>query len=53
MEEVPNLINISSTNHIQILNQHEFFKDCFEDVSNKCYFLTKIENIDVGTGTPQ
>ena len=27
MEEVTNLINIGPTNPIQILNQHEFFKD--------------------------
>ena len=37
MEEVFNLINICSTNPIQILNWHDFFKDCVCP-SNDTYF---------------
>ena len=51
MEEVPNLINIGPTNPIQILNRHDFFED-FVCVL-RMMLLTKIKNLDVGTGTPQ
>ena len=36
MEDVHNLINFGPTNPIQILNQHELFKDFY--VSFKWYF---------------
>ena len=51
MEEVPNLINIGPTSPIQILNQNIFFKDfvCVRQM----ILLTKIKNLDVGTGAPQ
>ena len=48
MEEVPNLINIGPTNPIQILNQHEDFVCVLQMI-----LLTKIKNLDVGTGAPQ
>ena len=51
MEEVPNLISISPTNPIQILNKHEFFED-FVCV-HQMIFLTKTKNLDVGPGAPQ
>ena len=51
MEDVHNLINIGPTNPIQILNQHELFKD-FVCVL-QMILLTKIENLEVGTGAQQ
>ena len=51
MEEITNLINIGPTNPIQILNQHDFFEDCVCVL--QMILLTKIKNLDVGTGTPQ
>ena len=53
MEEVINIINICPTNHIQILYQHDFFKD-FVCVL-QMILLTKIKKIKiyVGTGAPQ
>ena len=51
MEEVPNLINISPTHPIQILDQH----DCFEDFAYVLQMIlwTKIKNLDDDTGAPQ
>ena len=51
MEEVPKLINFGPTNFIQILNQHEFFKDLVCVIQT--IHLTKLKNFDVGTGAPQ
>ena len=51
MEDVPNLINIGSTNPIQILNQHEIFWRFCLCPSNDT--LTKAKNLDVGTGAQQ
>ena len=51
MADVPNLINIGPTNPIQILDQHEFFED-FVCVL-QMILLTKIKNLDVGTGAQQ
>ena len=48
MEEVLDLINISPTNRIQIFDQHEFFLCVLQMI-----LLTKIKNLDVGTGAPQ
>ena len=52
MEEVSNLINIGPTNPIQILNQHEFFFVDFVCVL-QMILLTKMKNLDVGTGASQ
>ena len=49
MEDVHNLINIGPTNPIQILNQHEIDFVCVIQM----ILLTKIKNIEVGTGTQQ
>ena len=48
MQDVHNLINIGPTYLIQILNQHDFFKDfvCVPQM----ILLTKIKNLEVGTG---
>ena len=51
MEEVPNLINISPTHPIQILDQHDFFED-FAYVLQMILW-TKIKNLDDDTGAPQ
>ena len=51
MKDVHNLINFGSTNPIQILNQHDFFKD-FVCVL-QMILLTKIKNLEVGTGAQQ
>ena len=51
MEDVHNLINIGPTNPIQILNQHEIF-EYFACVI-QMILLTKIKNIEVGTGAQQ
>ena len=51
MQDVHNLINIGLTNLIQILNQHEFFED-FVCVL-QMILLTKIKNLEVGTGAQQ
>ena len=50
MEDVHKSINIGPTNPIQILNQH-VFEDfvCFLQM----ILLTKINNLDVGTGVLQ
>ena len=48
MEDVPNLTHIGPTNPIQISNQHELFGDCVGVL--QIILLTKITNIDVGTG---
>ena len=51
MEDVHNLINIGPTNPIQILNQHEiFWRFCMYNSND---ILTKIKNIEVGTGAQQ
>ena len=50
MEDVPNLINTGPINPIQILNQHEIFGR-FGIL--QMILLTKIKNLDVGTGAPQ
>ena len=52
MEDVHNLINFGSTNPIQILNQHEFFFEDFVCVL-QMILLTKIKNLEVGTGAQQ
>ena len=51
MQDVYNLINIGPTNLIQILNQHEIFEDfvCVLQI----ILLTKIKNLEVGTGAQQ
>ena len=51
MEEVRNLTNICPTNAIQVLNKHDFFEDfvCVPQM----ILLTKMKNLDVGTGAPQ
>ena len=51
MEDVHNLINIGPTNPIQILNQHNFFEDLVCVI--QMIILTKIKNIEVGTGAQQ
>ena len=51
MQDVHNLINIGPTNLIQILNQHELFED-FVCVL-QMILLTKIKNLEVGTGAQQ
>ena len=51
MHDVHNLINIGPTNLIQILNQHDFFED-FVCVL-QMILLTKIKNLEVGTGAQQ
>ena len=51
MQDVHNLINIGPTNLIQILNQHEIFED-FVCVL-QMILLTKIKNLEVGTGAQQ
>ena len=51
MEEVPNLINFGATNPIQILNQHEIFEDFVYVL--QMILLTKIKNLEVGTGAQQ
>ena len=51
MEDVHNLINIGPTNPIQILNQHEI-SEHFVCVI-QMILLTKIKNIEVGTGAQQ
>ena len=51
MEDVHNLINFDPTNPIQILNQHEIFED-FVCVL-QMILLTKIKNLEVGTGAQQ
>ena len=51
MEDVHNFINIGPTNPIQILNQHEiFWRFC---MCNSNDLLTKIKNIEIGTGAQQ
>ena len=51
MEDIHNLINIGPTIPIEILNQSEFFYDfvCVLQI----ILLTKIKNLEVGTGTQQ
>ena len=51
MEDINNLLNIGPTNPISILNQREFFED-FVCVL-QMILLTKIKNLDVGTGAQQ
>ena len=51
MEDVHNLINIGPTNPIQILNQMKFFDDFVCVI--QMILLTKIKNIEVGTGAQQ
>ena len=51
MGDVHNLINIGPTNPIEILNQHEIF-DNFVCII-QMILLTKIKNIEVGTGAQQ
>ena len=51
MQDVHNLINIGPTNLIQILNQHEIFWRFCMCPSNDT--LTKIKNLEVGTGAQQ
>ena len=51
MEDVHDLINIGPTNPIQILNQHETFEDFVCVI--QMILLTKMKNIEVGTGTQQ
>ena len=51
MEEDHNLCNISPTNSIQILNQHDFFVDFVYVL--QIIILTKIRGFDVGSGAPQ
>ena len=51
MEEVPNLINICSTNLIQVLTHMDFLKDLC--VSFKWYFWQNKKKIKVGTEDPQ
>ena len=51
MEDVHNLINIGPTNPIPILNQHEIFEDFVCVI--QMILLTKIKNIEVGTGAQQ
>ena len=51
MEDVHNLINIGPKIPIQILNQHEIFDD-FVCVL-QMILLTKIKNLEVGTGAQQ
>ena len=54
MEDVHNLINIGPTNPIQILNQHEiFWRFCDFVCVIQMILLTKIKNIEVGTGAQQ
>ena len=54
MEDVHNLINIGPTNPIQILNQHEIFYYYYNFVCvSQMILLTKIKNIEVGTGAQQ
>ena len=48
MEDVHNLISIGPTSPIQILNQHEDFACVIQMI-----LLTKIKNIEVGTGAQQ
>ena len=51
MQDVHNFINIGPTNLIQILNQHEFFADFVYVL--QMILLTKIKNLEVGTGAQQ
>ena len=51
MEDVRNLINIGPTNLIQILNQHEIFWRFLYVL--QMILLTKIKNLEVGTGAQQ
>ena len=51
MEDVHNLINIGPTNPIQFLKQHAFFEDFVCVI--QMILLTKIKNIEVGTGAQQ
>ena len=51
MKDVHNLINIGPTNPMQILNQHEIFEDFVCVI--QMILLTKIKNIEVGTGAQQ
>ena len=52
MEDVHNLINIGPTNPIHILNQQHIFFEDFVCVI-QMILLTKIKNIEVGTGAQQ
>ena len=51
MEDVHKLINIGPTNPIQILNIMKFFEDFVCVI--QMILLTKIKNIEVGTGAKQ
>ena len=51
MQDVHNLINIGPKNLIQILNQHEIFEDFVWVL--QMIPLTKIKNLEVGTGAQQ